>query len=444
MKDKELPHDCEAEKLVLGTIMTERSALDEVREVLCEDAFYEDFHRSIYRSILAISERGDRPDMVTVANELRKTDRDFNAYRFALIAGSISFDVYQHACLIHDKQKRRQFFDIGQYLCANCFSEEQDIVDVLATTKDLLDSVLSRADDHVSTMKEAVEVVYQLVDKNANGAAGLTGDSTGFREIDRISGGLQRSDLVIIAGDTSMGKTSLALRMVMSAGCRVAFYSMEMKKEQIAARMIAVETGIPSNEILYTRLSAEQILRIDQNVSRVMNREVYFDDRSSSNIDLILTSIRCMKLKYGISGVVIDYLQILNVNMKGANKEQQMGDVARRLKNLAKELDIWVIALSQLNRDSQNTVPTLNRLRDSGQIAEAADVVILVHRPEVYGKHYPEPFESITPKSTALVDIAKGRNIGLLKMICGFDKATTRFYDLENIPVAAHGGEEPF
>lgn len=164
---------------------------------------------------------------------------------------------------------------------------------------------------------------------------------------------------------------------------------------------------------------------------------IYFDDRSTSNIETILSSIRMMKIKYGIKGAIVDYLQILNVNMKGTSKEQQMGDVARRLKNIAKELDIWVIALSQLNRNADNFKPTIARLRDSGQIAEAADMVILVCRPEVYGtdKRYPyEGFQGCETKDTAMIDVAKGRNVGLMQFIVGFRKENTNFYDLDDVP----------
>jgi replicative DNA helicase len=220
----------------------------------------------------------------------------------------------------------------------------------------------------------------------------------------------------------------------MNCGCPVAFYSMEMKKEQIAARMISIASGVPANEILYSKLDGGQIQMIDRGVAKVENLPVYFDDRSTSNIETILSSIRMMKIKYGIKGVVVDYLQILNVNMKGSNKEQQMGDVARRLKNIAKELDIWVIALSQLNRDAQNPVPSLARLRDSGQIAEAADMVILIYRPEIYGKRYPEEFSDKSTAGTAMIDVAKGRNVGLMKFIVGFRKENTNFYDLDDVP----------
>lgn len=431
METKVMPHDYEAEKLVLGTVMAERNALDEVRDLLTPDTFYGDLHAAIYRAILGIDARGERADMITVMNELRKT-QDVPPYEFALIAGYSTFDVRQHAALLHDKEKRRRFFEIGQYLTQNCFNEATDIVDVLSEARGMMDGLLQAAGNNIASMHEAVEGVYTLIDRNQQTGSHLTGDPTGFGLYDEKSGGLQKSDLVIIAADTSMGKTSLALSMVMNTGCPVAVYSMEMKKEQIAARMIAMESGVPANEILYARLTQRQIAWVDKGVARVVGHPVYFDDRSTSNIDTILASIRMMKLRYAISGAVVDYLQILNVNMKGVSKEQQMGDVARRLKNLAKELDIWIIALSQLNRDAQNPVPTLNRLRDSGQIAEAADVVMLIYRPEVYGRYYPEPYQSASTKGTALIDIAKGRNIGLLRFLCRFDKPVTRFADLSD------------
>ena len=189
---------------------------------------------------------------------------------------------------------------------------------------------------------------------------------------------------------------------------------------------------------MYSRLTDSQIQAIDKRIGKLSGKSIYFDDRSTSNIDTIISSIRYMKLKFDIDGAIIDYLQILNVNMKGANKEQQMGDVARRLKNLAKELDIWIIALSQLNRDTMNPVPTIARLRDSGQIAEAADVVILVYRPEYYDKsrRYPDPFSNASTEGTAMIDIAKGRNIGILRFICGFNAATTCFFNLDSVPLS--------
>ena len=307
METKEMPHDYEVEKLVLGTLMTERDALGEVRDLLTPDTFYGKLHRDIYCAILQVDARGERPDMITVMNELRKT-QDFQPYDFALVAGCLTYDVRQHAALLHDKEKRRRFFEIGQYLTQNCFSEATDIVDVLSEAREKMDGVLQAANSNIASVHEAVEGVYELIDRNQQAGGTLTGDATGFRLYDEKSGGLQKSNLVIIAADTSMGKTSLALNMVMNAGCPVAVYSMEMKKEQVAARMLAVESGVPANEILYSRLTQRQIAWVDKGVSRVVNRPVYFDDRSTSGIDTILASIRMMKLRYGIHGAVVDYL----------------------------------------------------------------------------------------------------------------------------------------
>lgn len=438
-----LPRDEEAEKVVLGTIMSDRKALDEVREILSPKSFYIDFHAAIYKAILEVDGRGERPDIISVKDQLVRDKVQFELIDFMKIAACQSFDVYQHAAIIHDKEKRREFYEIGHYLINNCYSEENDIMDVLQDVKDKLDGVLVETSADISTLHEAVQGVYEQINRNLQGEVHMTGSPTGINEYDNRTGGLQTSDLIIIAADTSMGKSSLAIKFAMSAGCPIAFYSMEMTKQQIAARMLSIESGVSSKDIQMTCLSDHMLEQIDRGVTKVLKNDVYFDDRSTSNIDTILSSIRALKIKYGIKGAIIDYLQILNVNMKGANREQQMGDVARRLKNIAKELDIWIVALSQLNRDSLNPVPTLARLRDSGQIAEAADVVILIYRPEYYNKDYPDPFKHANTQGTAMIDVAKGRNVGTFKFLVGFNKPTTNFYNLTELPPAPIE-EEPF
>ena len=378
-----------------------------------------------------------------VMEELLRKKSTISPYELTELSGCTTPYLEQYVAVVFDKYKRRQFFEIGCYLRANSFDETEDIMDVYEEVGRRMDGIFPDADNAVHTIKEAIKGVYENIDRNYKGTSRLTGYPTGFSEFDGKSGGLQTSDLIIIAADTSSGKTSLAIKISMNAGCPVAFYSMEMKKEQVAARMMSIQSGVPANEILYSRLASGQLQSIDKGVARLEKLPIYFDDRSTSNIESILASIRMMKIKYGIKGVIVDYLQILNVNMKTANKEQQMGDVARRLKNLAKDLDIWIIALSQLSRDKENPVPTLARLRDSGQIAEASDVVMLIYRPELYGKRYPEPYMHSSVSGTAMIDVAKGRNIGLLKFIVGFDKPTTNFYELDEIPVQREE-EAPF
>lgn len=446
--NKLLPHDKKFEELILGTIMYERDALYKIGELISENTFYDLFHQKVYKAITKIDSRGESPDLITVVNELRKSEPNVDLARLSGISANHSFDVYQHALILSEKEKRRSLIELSYRLNNMAFDESQDIYEAMNETEESLKNLVSSSSSSISTMKDAIRSVMDQVNRNHVLSSGLTGTPTGFTQFDNRSGGLQKSDLIIIAGETSQGKTSLAVSMGLNAAMSdssIAVYSMEMKKEQIAARMMSIKSGVPANQILFSRMMPEQFEHIDKGISSLHDRKIYFDDRSTSNIDTIISSIRSMKKKYNIDGVVVDYLQILNVNMKGANPEQQMGSAARRLKNLAKDLDIWIVALSQLSRDNTNPVPTLNRLRDSGQIGEAADVVILVYRPEVYGKLYPEPFNYISTTGTAMIDVAKGRNIGLLKFVCGFSKETTRFYDLEELEFVERDNEdEPF
>lgn len=438
-----MPQAPEAEKVVLGTLLSDSNILNDVRDVLPVDSFYITKHKEIYQAILNVADKGEHPDIITVFNECQRQKYDISAYDVAQLSSNYTPFIQDHVGILVEKYQRRKFFEIGALLQSNSYSELNDINQVLDDVKSRLDNIFTSNKDCVYTIKDAVQSVYDNIDKNMRGKAELTGSPTGFSLFDKRSGGLQTSDLIIIAADSSQGKTSLAIKLAMNCGCPVAFYSMEMKKEQVAARMISIESGVPSNEILYSKLASGQIQMVDKGVARVIDIPVYFDDRSTSNIETILSSIRMMKIKYNIKGVIVDYLQILNVNMKGSNKEQQMGDVARRLKNIAKDLDIWVIALSQLSRDRQNPAPSLSRLRDSGQIAEAADMVILIYRPEIYGEKYPEEFENKSTKDTAMIDVAKGRNIGLLKFLVGFDAKTTNFYELEDIPITQVKNDSP-
>lgn len=434
--DRQLPYAKESELLVIGTLMNERNSYSEVKDLLTVDCFYNDFHKEIFLAIKSIAERGDRPDSMMVLNEMRKANANADAYELTKMSLYSTYDVYQHAAVLFDKCIRRKFFEIGSYVSNSCFNEDEDITEVIERARELLEKTYDIPQNALKSLSDVADDVYKQIDLNLSSCGTLTGSDTGFRELNQISGGFQKSDLIIIAGESSQGKTALMLSLVRNmglTGSRMAIYSLEMRNVQLAARLISMETHIPSNQILYSKLDSQRIEVIDKNLTRVCKSEIYFDERSTSNIDAIIASIRTMKIKKNIDGAIVDYLQILNVNMKGVNKEQQMADVARRLKNLAKELDIWIIALSQLNRDSQNPVPNLNRLRDSGQIAEAADIVMFVYRPEVYGRNYPEPFSNIDTSGTAMIDIAKGRSIGLLRFICSFKKEITLFSPIENI-----------
>lgn len=430
------PRSIEEERLVLGTLMNERSAFDEVCEILTPECFYDQTNKEIFTAIEKIVHRGDRPDVLTVYSEMSK-DKFEDISGLMKISENHTYDIYQHAAILFDKSQRRKFIEIGCYLTSNGFSESEDVVDVVSQVSMRLSDMFNSSDNNAVCVDEVIERVIKQININSEEGGQIAGTPIGFNEFDKRSGGLQKSDLIIIAGETSQGKTAFALSAISNAalrGAKVAVYSLEMKDTQLVSRIIAGVSGIPSTSIMYQKFDANMFKKLDATIGRIGNTKIYFDDRSTSNIDTIIASIRTMKKKRDIDGAMIDFLQILNTNMKGMNTEQQMGDVARRLKNLAKELDIWIIALSQLSRDHNSPEPSMNRLRASGQIAEAADVVALVYRPSEYGKKYPDPFFDKDTNGTAMIHVSKGRNSGTTKFICGFEQHTQKFYDLDYVP----------
>ena len=214
----------------------------------------------------------------------------------------------------------------------------------------------------------------------------------------------------------------------MQFGTKVVFYSLEMSNIQLTARLISQETEVNSKRILSYPLSDETIRHISDSTWKLANAQIFFDNSACTNIGSILRSIRTMKQRHDIDMAVIDYLGLITSSERGQNREQQIAGIARALKNIAKELNICVIVLSQLHR-SPSPEPTINRLRDSGQIEEAADIIMFAYCPENYGREYSHEFKSYSPVGTALIDIAKGRNLGTKKFIVSFKKENTLFED---------------
>lgn len=425
--DRQLPHNLDSEKIVIGSIISDVNAYSEVSPVLQAEMFYNPFHKELYEEIERQAKKGKIPDLVLLCDKYSGNTTAIS--NIIDISDHFSVDYYDHALNIQEKFVRRRLWALGSQLASDVYSpkETQDLLNSIQRDLSLINQEVSASS--ITTLNDAVKGVFKQVELNLKGDH-LSGTDTGFKTLNKATGGLQKGNLIIIAGSTSNGKSSLAIALTETAarqGHGVAFYSLEMTGKEIASRHLAMNSGVPSKDILYSQLEPEYIELLDKGANRLHDLPIYFDDNSTSNIDQIIASIRSMKSKYDITGAVVDYLQILNVNQSSTNKEQAMGDVARRLKNLAKELNIWVIALSQLNRDNLNPVPNLNRLRDSGQIAEAADIVMFVYRPALYGKFFPEPFNHYETKGKAMIDVAKGRNIGLLKFICDFDEKTTHF-----------------
>lgn len=441
MEDRVPLNDKACEDVLVGSILADNNAFNSVRDILSDDCFFDHFNKAVYRAIIAVTEQGNVADIISVKAELESKRVQFDLMKLVSLTDHYTINLRQYAIRLKDLATRRRLTQIAQRLLINSYTEENPIEQVTQQTTDDIAALFSSDVSEVMVLRDGIKKVNTIINQNLQDTHQLTGSPTGFEELDKKMGGLQCSDLTIIAAESSIGKSSLSLSIALNAakyGEKIAIYSMEMKAEQLTARIMAMESGVSSSNILYARLDGGQLQQIEKGVGKIENLNIFFDDRSTSSIDTILSSIRYMVMKYKVKGAIIDYLQILNVNMKNVNKEQAMGDVARRLKNIAKELDIWVIALSQLSRDKENTIPTLARLRDSGQIAEAADNVILIYRPEFYGKlSYPSDFASASVQGTALIHLAKGRNIGTTKFICGFSAPTTLFYNLQNVPTKA-------
>lgn len=436
-QNQPLVNDPKAEQYVIGSLLVDPTAYTLVSQYLDEDSFYDPMCRDIWKAVDNMGKQGMPIDVISVSAELSKQKSNVTALDLMNISAQIasSAHVEYHAIRLQDLGRRRKLWVVGQQLSKVGLSEEILTADAHQEAIESIGGVFEKADG-VFTLDDAMNSLNEIMVKNATVGGVTTGTKTGMERFDE-KGGLQKSDLIIVAGETSQGKTSLALCMTRHAienGAKVAFYSMEMTKEQLTARLLSAKTNIPANNILYSgSLAPSEIRMIDDARGKLPGENLFFDDKSTSNIDSILLSIRMLKMQKDIDGAVVDYLQILNVNSRSTSfsREQAMGDAARRFKNLAKELNIWIIALSQLSRDSNCPEPNLNRLRDSGQIGEAADVVILVYRAEYYNRAYPAPFDNkddYPTDGTAMIDVAKGRNIGTFKFFMGFNKNTTNFF----------------
>lgn len=436
-QNQPLVNDTKAEQYVIGSLLVDPTAYTLVSQYLDEDCFYDPMCRDIWKAVDNMGKQGMPIDVISVSAELNKQKSNVTALDLMNISAQIasSAHVEYHTIRLQDLGRRRKLWVVGQQLSKVGLSEEILTADAHQEAIESIGGVFEKADG-VFTLDDAMNSLNEIMVKNATVGGVTTGTKTGMERFDE-KGGLQKSDLIIVAGETSQGKTSLALCMTRHAienGAKVAFYSMEMTKEQLTARLLSAKTNIPANNILYSgSLAPSEIMMIDDARGKLPGENLFFDDKSTSNIDSILLSIRMLKMQKDIDGAVVDYLQILNVNSRSTSfsREQAMGDAARRFKNLAKELNIWIIALSQLSRDSNCPEPNLNRLRDSGQIGEAADVVILVYRAEYYNRAYPAPFDNkddYPTDGTAMIDVAKGRNIGTFKFFMGFNKNTTNFF----------------
>ncbi len=446
----ELPHSDEAERALLRLYLTNPSTFYATRDTLTPDCFHDAHHKAVFRCISAVAADGTEISLLSVWQKAQAINEP--SVTPGLLADITSYDGggndEAYLCsVLNDLRTRRTLWLTMQDAASRALSPASDLNEVLGGIRKQLDDLSARGQEHITSDVSVYRELCQRMADNRNPSTRHDGTPVGFDWFDS-RGGFQPSDLIIVAAESSQGKTSFALSVGLNArlrGCKISYYSLEMSKEQLCARLLAMQTGVPSSRILTAPLSDADYQAAFGYASDLASRgddggAILLDDRPLSSVEGILGSIRMMRQRYGISGAVVDFLQRLTPP-RGMSREAHMGESAQKLKNLARELGVWIMALSQLSRDRDSPVPNINRLRDSGQIAEASDITILLYRPEAVipfssARTFPEPFADYDPRGHAMVTIAKGRNVGTGAFLCGFDAPTTHFFEkpLSQIP----------
>lgn len=422
----------ELEKRVITEILCNNSCYYSAANMISYDMFRNGKNARLYKIIRDGIANGKAVDVTYCAMYVSEHP-DKNGYGFQdiidLFSGYISDIMFgQDVENLRLLTKRRKIWILSGKLSNICKDMSYTVDMALSDIAKVTDEDDS-SNNGVVSMRQANAELKKRIDANANGTSD-TAIHTGFSAIDE-NGGFQLIDFNVIAADSSMGKTSFAMNIAenaASSGKPIMIYSMEMQSWQLSARINAHTAQTPTNIIQYQKLAESQAHGVENAMSITDNLPIYFDDRSTSSSDAIMASIRLNARRLGIKLFIIDYLQILSAIGTVKNQESFLGEVSRKLKNLAKELNVNITVLSQLARNPQDPKPTLSRVRASGQIVEAADMVLLIWRPEAYGKtSYKDSKAPV--RDTAEIIIAKGRNIGTGSFIVHFNPKTTYFYD---------------
>jgi len=406
-----LPQSIDAEQTLLGCIILNMDKLLDIDAIINESDFYISKHKEIYRTIRNLVNKGVAVDTITLIEELKIKD-------LLVICGGASYiselslsamnysNIKSYAEIIREKSNRRRLIKAGQNLISKSFEEDINIA-VEEAENELYRVSASKQSKEIVTISEAVEKSLLILEERYRNGGKLKGISTGFMEIDELSSGLKSEDFVIVAARPSMGKTAFALNIGQAASkCgSVAIFSLEMSRDQLMDRLLSARCMVEFEKITEGRLCDKEFLEISEGANNLAARKLFIDDESSLLSD-IKAKCRKLKLQKGLDVVIIDYLQLIRTNTKTNSREQEVSNISRDLKALAKELKITVIALSQLSRAPEQRAdhrPMLSDLRESGSIEQDADIIHFLYRDEYYNKETED-------KNIAEIITAKNRN----------------------------------
>ncbi|MBT0572844.1 replicative DNA helicase [Riemerella anatipestifer] len=441
------PNAVDLERLVIGAFLIDKKALDNTYDLLTPEVFYDPRHQEIYRIIIKLFGDNTPIDILTVVQELKKQEKlnlaGGDAYIIDLTTGiSSSAHIEYHARVILEKYILRSLINVSANVIDNSYKESTDVFELLDRAEqsffEITNGTIKKGFDTASSLvSEAIEKIKSLKDKE-----GLSGIPSGFTQLDKETGGWQNSDLIIIAARPGMGKTAFILSMARNIAVEhqipIAVFSLEMASVQLITRMISSETGISSEKLRKGQMSDEEWQRLFNNVAALENAPLYIDETPALSIFDFRAKCRRLVMQHGVRIIMVDYLQLMTANSgKGGTREQEISTISRSLKAIAKELNVPIIALSQLSRTVEtrpNKRPQLSDLRESGAIEQDADIVSFIFRPEYYKIDFWDNDEEGAQTSTinqAEIILAKHRNGATGEVRLSFFKEIAKFADLD-------------
>ncbi len=446
--DKIQPQARDMEEAVLGSMLLDKEAVAFCIDILKPESFYDPANQEIYRAILDLFGRAKPVDILTVTEQLRKNGQldavggPFYLSQLTSRIGSTA-NVEHHARVIAEKYLLREMIVSSNMILKDAYEETTDVFDLLDRAEQSLFNIaeknLRRGTEPVNeVLAKALKQLESLKDSNTH----LTGVPSGFNQLDQITGGWQKSDLVVIAARPAMGKTAFILSMARNASVDfkkpVAVFSLEMSSVQLVNRLISAEAEIDGEKLKKGNLEEHEWFQLTQKINKLSEAKLFIDDTPAINIFELRAKCRRLKLQHDIQMVIIDYLQIMGTTAqqgKGpGNREQEISYITRNLKTLAKELDVPVIVLSQLNRSVETNAgdkkPQLHHLRESGSIEQDADMVLFLYRAEYY-KITEDPISGLSTQGMGEVIIAKHRNGALGSAYLRFISKYAKFDNLE-------------
>ncbi len=437
------PYNEEAEQYVLGACFGPGDGFARALEIIGLDDFYKTGHRKIFSAMQFLFEANQPIDILTVADRLRKSDElddignlDYLDFLEGLVPTSAA--ISHHSKIIREKKVLRDLIETATEIVTSSYEDSDDADEILdKAERSIFEISEKRTKRSFFSIKEIVKNSFDSIEKLFEKPGMITGVETGFRELDQLTSGLQPSDLIIIAGRPSMGKTSLALDIARFAACKrrvpTAIFSLEMSKEQLGLRMLCAEARVSSVKLRTGFLASSDWPNLTAAAGRISEAPIFIDDSPQLGTLDIRARSRRLKAEHSLGLIIVDYLQLMHVSKKIENRQLEISEISRGLKGLAKELNLPIVALSQLSRAVENRTdkrPLLSDLRESGSIEQDADVVAFIYRDEVY--------DSKTAKAgIAEILIRKQRNGPIGDVELAFLKEFTRFENL------AHREAEP-